>query len=313
MPYYPPSGGSSNSAGLAGTVPYYILNSGNATLPNSLIIKAGSSVTLASDATAVYVNATTSAGGGASSFAFPNIKPYGNTSFNFMPIVSTITQGTTDIYTCPTGKKAVLVGYNIIPSSTPAGGGTVGFQPAIKIGTGYYYMNGRNTVGPNSASGAGNDFTYILEEGESFAMLTSGASLNVYVNAYLIGTDIALKTAKLTNFNSGFTLFYSVPTNALAHLYPLGFVPGSGSNQAFLTYFNTMGVSVINGYFAAASGVVVYTETHLLIGSANTSNGSRRQSGNSVFTLGSGYTVSIFTGTDSTVGQFAWMTVLETS
>ena len=58
-------GSGTTSSGLAGTNPSYILNSGNATLPNSLIIKAGSSVVLGSDATSVYITALTNPTGAA--------------------------------------------------------------------------------------------------------------------------------------------------------------------------------------------------------------------------------------------------------
>ena len=62
MPYYPPSGGggSTSSAGLAGTGPLYILNSADSTLPNSLVLKSGSSTIVRSDgAGSVYVDAST--------------------------------------------------------------------------------------------------------------------------------------------------------------------------------------------------------------------------------------------------------------
>lgn len=49
-------GASSNSAGLAGTGSFYILNSGNSTLPNSLIIQPGTAVSLTSDSNSVYIN-----------------------------------------------------------------------------------------------------------------------------------------------------------------------------------------------------------------------------------------------------------------
>lgn len=57
---------SSQSAGLAGTGPFYLTHtSGNATIPNSKVLKAGSSVTTHTDSTSIYINATT--GGGAAS------------------------------------------------------------------------------------------------------------------------------------------------------------------------------------------------------------------------------------------------------
>mgnify|MGYP001603975024 CR=1 FL=1 len=56
-------GGSSDSAGLAGTAPFYVLHtSGNSTLPSSRILTAGSSVLVRTDATNVYIDALTSSG-----------------------------------------------------------------------------------------------------------------------------------------------------------------------------------------------------------------------------------------------------------
>ena len=53
-----------SSGGLAGTGFYYLVGSSTPGLPNSKIMTAGSSVTMHTDATAVYINATTGAGGG---------------------------------------------------------------------------------------------------------------------------------------------------------------------------------------------------------------------------------------------------------
>ena len=82
-------GGSANSAGLAGTGGSFILNSGNSLFPDSRILRAGSSVTLASDATAVYVSATTGAAGGGISFQFPSAPGSINLgSSNFISVYS---------------------------------------------------------------------------------------------------------------------------------------------------------------------------------------------------------------------------------
>ncbi len=54
----------SNSAGLAGTGPYYILQSGNSTLPNSQVLTAGSSIIVRTSGGNVYIDAQT--GGGSS-------------------------------------------------------------------------------------------------------------------------------------------------------------------------------------------------------------------------------------------------------
>ena len=53
-------GGSSNSAGLAGTGGLYVVSSASPLLPNSRILTAGSSVTVVTDGTAIYVTAITS-------------------------------------------------------------------------------------------------------------------------------------------------------------------------------------------------------------------------------------------------------------
>ena len=66
MPYYPPqgAGGSSNSAGLAGTGIFAVTWGLDTTLSNEKILTAGSSVSIVTDATAIYINALTNAGGG---------------------------------------------------------------------------------------------------------------------------------------------------------------------------------------------------------------------------------------------------------
>lgn len=63
MPYFPPQtgGGSSNSAGLAGTGIFAVTYIADPTLPNERILTAGSSVVVRTDATAIYIDALTSA------------------------------------------------------------------------------------------------------------------------------------------------------------------------------------------------------------------------------------------------------------
>lgn len=56
-------GTSTSTAGLAGTGFYYIVGSSTPLLPNSKIITAGSSVTIATDSTSMYISATTGATG----------------------------------------------------------------------------------------------------------------------------------------------------------------------------------------------------------------------------------------------------------
>lgn len=63
MPYYPPGGGgSSNSAGLAGTGIFAVSWSGDTTLSNEKILTAGSSVIVRTDATSIYIDAVTGGG-----------------------------------------------------------------------------------------------------------------------------------------------------------------------------------------------------------------------------------------------------------
>lgn len=55
---------SASSGGLAGTGFYYLVGSNASGLPSSKVLAAGSSVTIVTDSTSIYINATTSSGGG---------------------------------------------------------------------------------------------------------------------------------------------------------------------------------------------------------------------------------------------------------
>ena len=86
------TGASASSGGLAGTGGFYAVWSSDPLLSNEKVITAGSSVTLHTDDTAIYINATT----GASGTSEPTKGEVGFVQFNSCPVLT----GLTKFYCC---------------------------------------------------------------------------------------------------------------------------------------------------------------------------------------------------------------------
>lgn len=164
---FPPSGGgsgSSNSSGLAGVSPYYLLNSGNSTLTNSLTLKAGSSVTLASDATAVYITAITNAAGAANSAGLAGTGGYYilGSANSTLPFSSVVQPGSSVSFNY-TGSNLFISA--ITNSAVANSGGLAGTG-------GLFVVTSASPLFPNSR---------ILKAGSSVTVITDGTS--IYITA----------------------------------------------------------------------------------------------------------------------------------
>lgn len=288
---------------MANTGGTYLLNSGNATLPNSFILKSGTNVTLGSDATAVYVNAITGGGASSSQPAFPGNLPMSSVKFVNLNTTGLIASAATiyDLYTVPNGKRTIFFGVSYLNDNISSG--TPG-RPIVLVKTNglYYPISNTGGTGPGNASQT-NTVDFIGDPGEIFAVNLSGygSTASVTLKCIEMDTSVNIRSAKLYSIVSGNnTMFTSVNSSTALGL-PAGLtLTGQAS---IIPYVNMMSGSNIVRIYVVPSGQAV-TNKYLIVSSSNTGSDSKTSySGN--FSLTSGQTLVLFSGTGATQ-QFAW-------
>lgn len=229
-----------SSSGLAGTTPSYLLNSGNGTLPNSLILKAGSSVTLASDGTAVYITAITNAGGAASSagLAGTGVFYLGTSANSTWPNWFVVTPGSS-MTAFTSGSNYVL---NAVTSLFAGSGGLAG--------TGLFYL------GSSANSAFANWF--VVTPGSSVSIFTSGSNfvINAITNTFAGSAGLA-----------GTGVFY-LGTSANS-TWPNWFVLTAGSSITTFTSGSNFVINATTGGGASSSAGLAGTGAFYLVTSGN--------------------------------------------
>lgn len=127
-----------------------------------------------------------------------------------------ISTGDTDLYTVPTGKRAIVTtmcGFN--PSA-----GSITWYPKVKISGTYYRLNSGSAAGAGTFS-APTSVSFILEAGEILAINTITTNgLNVSTSIIEFDAASPLKTVKLAGLSTGDNTLYTCPSGKTA--LPLG-------------------------------------------------------------------------------------------
>jgi hypothetical protein len=227
----------------------------------------------------------------------PNINDINNILFTqqgaFLPgtkfvsaFVSNAGSGNVDLYTCPSGKRAMV---NLVTVFNTAGTST-NVYPAIYVSGTYYKFgstlaNGSNAIGTIVSSIR----SIILEAGERLAINTSQAGINVWPNIVEFDNTVGIKTAKVLNPSSGNNTLYT--------------------SAAKFQYFNNSGGAAVTAWYSvpfggsAGSSNVIGTEASLSSGS-----NQLRLFGSCVLTPGD---FIVFNTSTGTAGQIAWANVWE--
>lgn len=292
-----------SSAGLAGTGAYYVLQSGNSTLPNSQILTAGSSVIVRTGGGNIYIDALTS--GGASGSQNPDfIGAYPISNLNWKRIYITgLTSGITDMFTCPSGNRVALISYWFINT----GNKNIISQILVKSSGTYYYPAGSITSGPGGSFQAGAG-SYILEGGNSISCsVTSNNGLNIIIGAYIFDTSTNLKTVNLASYNSGFNILYTAPMTGNSILLNTTVFPPSGNNTTVATMNSTgttrnVSIAIVPSG-QTASSVFAASNTSQLTNSSKVTYAINAS-------FNSGDTIQISTDVN-TAGLFSFLTVYE--
>ncbi len=123
---------------------------------------------------------------------------------------SNLSTGNTDIYTCPTGKRAYI--GNVVRAYNPSAG-SITYFTQIKV-SGTYYRIGASatlTTGTGGSSGAPSS-VIVLEAGESLSINTATTSgLNVAYDVFEYSNTVPLYTSKILALSNGSNTLYTVP------------------------------------------------------------------------------------------------------
>ena len=212
--------------------------------------------------------------------------------------------GNNDVYTVPSGRKAVVYGFIYGNNS---GAGAISVTPQIKI-SGTYYKTGASVsagtgvVGGTVVPGV----PILLNAGEIFSINADIAGIQVQgVEIYEFDDTSPLARAQIASFSVGFNTLFTVPGGATVQV---GLAALTGSAGGALAYVNQSGGARSTEMYRCPSG---YTLT-------NTSADYPYlfQQGslvNNTFTtrgvyggMGAGDYISIKTDA-VTAGQFAWL------
>ncbi len=213
-----------------------------------------------------------------------------------------IASGNVDLYTVPTGMRAIA-----LFAAFNSAGTTTTYFPQVKIGSTYYRIAPNLT--PATLGNGSVNFGYIYEAGETIAVNTSQAGLNVMLGILLFPNTNALKTVKLfSGIASGNNILYKVPTNKKACIFGFNtFANSSGS--AGVTFVNATGGTVTYKlYYVPKADVNPSTANQM----AQASVANLASTGGSINAIAMSPGDSIqFTSGVATTGQFAFVTVIE--
>lgn len=254
------------------------------------------------------------AGGGGGASVNPSIFGHIGSLPNVKPVPcrgSNLATGNTDLYTCPTGKRA-FVGASRVNN---ASGGTVSVYPAIKVSGSYYQIGTTSSVSTGTAVDliVGFGIGIVLEAGESLAVncaTTAGANVNAMV--YEFDSTANFKTAKILALSNGANTLYTCPTgkNAAFGNGHLTSAAGAGSSAVW------QNLVICNG----TAGSINYTLNSVPSGGSagsgnamvpSTSIGAGTATGISAGTAMAAGDTLVVTTSAGTAGQAAWVNVWE--
>lgn len=213
-----------------------------------------------------------------------------------------LSTGDNDLYTCPAGKRALVLGIQIQNQSA----GSIVWYPTVKISAAYYRLLVNLTVTTGSV---GNSFNigYILEAGEGLSINTA-TNNNANVAARIIEFDntCALYSSKITSFSAGDNTVYTCPVGKTAILIAQNFEYTSQSTT--LCYVNSSGGSRTRYWHFVTSGGSPGT-TNQCSPSASVTDGNRSNSDGNI-TMNAGDFININVDAN-TATQMAWVNVME--
>jgi hypothetical protein len=186
--------------------------------------------------------------------------------------------GDTDLYTAPTGKRALLLparAANFNPAN-----GTVTAYLQVKVSGTYYRINANTavvvTVGTSLTAGGIGSGPVILEPGESIAInCATNTGLNLWLGLIEFDTSAPYKTVKVLGPSTGDNTLYTCPagksTWGTSLTAPIGltFVSDAGGARTVTSYHVPSGQAIGTAYkTSAAVSVSASNAAGFLVGSS---------------------------------------------
>lgn len=192
-----------------------------------------------------------------------------NASFVNASALNVASGSITDIYTCPSGKKAALYNTNIYtPSSS-----TVNWY--FKSGGNYYVLD-RETVN------GGNDYLLsgiVLDAGEGLSVDTTVSGLNIWFSIIEFDDDVPLKSVKTLSLSTGDNTVYTCPSGKTAIPYWDNLCRNLDSAAVLtatngVSYQNSSGTTRTIHMYCVPNGGSTATTNEITNGARSISNGN---------------------------------------
>ena len=219
-------------------------------------------------------------------------------------IAPALNTGDNDLYTVPSGKRALFQGISLYNSSA----GNITFYPTVKVSGTYYRL--ATSVTANTGVGAtSSGIGYIAEAGETLAVNTAtNNGANVFCTVVVFDNTCPVYSAKLLALANGNNTIYTVPASKKAALLD--------ANMIAIATSATSGIFYVNSSGGARSVQVSFVEsgqslgTGYLAGPATSVNDITRSNLGWRPTLAAGDFVNINTNA-ATATQIAWVSTME--
>jgi|SRR5690349_21119452 len=235
-------------------------------------------------------------------FYFPNVS---------FPKVwqAAINTGDTDLYTCPSGRRAIILACYFTNNS---GVGNIVAYVEAKISSVYYRLSANATITNGTINNTANPQPFILEAGQGFSInSTTNNGLTAGLRVIEFDNSSPLKTVSLLSLSAGNNTLYTVPTGKTALL-----LSSTGSSQpslpgfqfGFVFYGNTSTVNRTVSMNAVPSGGSV-GGSNLILASTTVAN-NNFSSPTIQFNLFDGDFINVNTDAN-TATQIAWVNVYE--
>lgn len=208
--------------------------------------------------------------------------------------------GNIDLYTAPAGKRALIRGF-VAGNST---GGSLNATPQVKISATYYNLGALIAVGATGFNSASVGF--VLEPGESFAVLTSGTGLNLWATIIEYDSATPLFSARLTSFSTGDNTLYTVTTGKSAQT--LTQATNALNLAGQIMYWNNSGGARTYSIYSVANGGSKGSTNQLVFGASLANATTIISNLFSNISSGDFIVINVDAGTAT---QFAFMTVAE--
>lgn len=212
--------------------------------------------------------------------------------------------GTTNLYTVPAGKRAIIGEANIFNSNI--GSPTILYSTQIIVGGTPYHIRPANTsiaVQIQQAPGS----HYIAEAGETLSITTNNAGLNAWFKIIEFDANTSIFSQKLIGTVTGDNIIYTVPTGKTAML--IGQALEQPAYLSGIYASNNSGASVTLDFYVVPSGQSVGSQ-YKAAASISFAVGTAGIARTAVASLSSGDAI-VVTASVGAAGHLLWVNVLE--